>query len=281
MLSEILKRRLIPFLIILTTIVAIIAGVDAFVLEKGEGKTNMISDAVGIVVAPVQGAVTWVFDNMAAVGNYFGDIARLKAENRELKKTVLTLERENLQMETYKQENDRLRGLLDLKAWNRDYETVGAEIIARDSTVWFKIDKGSMHGISKNDVVMENSGLVGYVSEVGTTWAIVTTILSPGADVSCILPRTGEIVMIEGGTANAMKELCKMTYISSDSTIVVGEAVETSGEGGIYPKGIFVGRIESVSEEQNGLSKEAYIRPMADFGSLREVLVIKLDKSEG
>ncbi len=280
MLSEIIKRRLIPFLVVLTIVVAALAGVDALWLKKGDGKTNMVSDALGIVVSPVQGAVSWVIGNIASVGNYFGDISKLKKENIQLKKNVLELERETLEMETYKQENDRLRGLLDLKAWNRDYDTVGAEIIAREAGAWsgmFKIDKGTMHGISKNDVVMENSGLVGYISEVGTTWATVTTILSPGTSVSCILPRTGEIVMVEGGMANGMKQLCKMTYISSDSTISVGEAVETSGEGGIYPKGIFVGRIESVSEEKNGLSKEALIRPMAEFKSLREVLVIKVE----
>lgn len=282
MLGEIIKKRLITFLIIFTVIVAAIAGADALWFSRGNGKTNMISDAFGIVISPIQGSLSWVFGNMAAVGNYFGNTARLKAENTELKKNVLALERETLKMEDLERENDRLRGLLDLKTWNRGYDTVGAEIIARDiSDVSgiVKIDKGSMHGISKNDVVMENSGLVGYVSELGTTWATVTTILSPGTNVSCTLPRTGEIVMVEGTAAGSKQSFCKMTYISSDSSISVGEAVETSGEGGIYPKGIFVGRIESVSEEKNGISKEAVIRPTAGFGSLREVMVIRTGNS--
>ncbi len=278
MLNEILKRRLVPFLIILTLVVAAIAGISVFINTEDTGKTNMITDAVSIVVSPVQGAISWVCGNIAAVGNYFGDIAGLKKENKELKKMVLELERDNVQAETLKHENDRLRSLLDLKAWNRDYETIAADVVAREYTNWagvLKINKGSLHGVSKNDVVMESSGLVGYISEVGTTWSKITTILSVDTDVSCLLPRTGEIVMIEGGTSVGINGLCKMTFISSDSTIAVGEAVETSGEGGIYPKGIFVGRIESVSEEQNGLSKEAFIRPTADFKNLKEVLVIK------
>ncbi len=281
MLVEILKKRFVPFLIILTIVVTVIAGAGALLPESKSGKTNMFTDAVGIIISPVQGAVTWVFGNIAAVGNYFGDIARLKSENLELKKNVLRLERETLGMDSLRRENDRLRGLLDLKIINRDYTTVGAEIIAREDAARsgiFKIDKGSIDGISKNDVVIENSGLVGYVSEVGTTWASVTSILAAGTNVSCTLPRTGEIVMIEGGQLNGKNGLCKMTYISSDSTISVGEAVETSGEGGIYPKGIFVGRIESVSDEKGGISKEALIRPTAAFDSLREVLVIQLDK---
>lgn len=280
MLIGTLKKKFIPFIIVVAIAVGAFAAVKNIFFKESEGKVNFVSDAVGIVVSPVQGAFSWVFDNISHIGVYFSDLDRLEKENLQLKKDVLQLRADLSEKEKYEQENERLRGLLDLKSSKKDYDTVGASVIGRDvnfDTGIIKIDKGTIDGISKNDVVLDSGGLVGYVSDIGTTWANVTTILAPETNVSCILPRTGEIIMLGAEMSGSRKNLCKLSYIASDSTISVGEAVETSGEGGIYPEGLFVGRIEEISDEKNGISKEAILKPTADFSCLREVLVMKLE----
>lgn len=274
-----LKKKFIPFVLIAAIAIGTIAAVNHIFFKDSDGKVNFISDAVGIVISPVQGAFSWVFDNITHIGVYFSNLDRLEKENVQLKKDVLQLQADLSEKEKYEQENERLRGLLDLKTANKNFDTVGASVIGREanfSTGIIRIDKGTIDGISKNDVVTDSGGLVGYISEIGTTWADVTTILAPETSVSCILPRTGEIIMLGADISGSRKKLCKLSYISPNSTISVGEAVETSGEGGIYPEGLFVGRIEDISDEKNGIAKEAVLKPMADFSSLREVLVIKL-----
>ncbi len=279
MIIGILKKKFIPFILVVSIAIGAVAAAKHIFFKDGNGKVNFISDAVGIIISPVQGAFSWVFDNIAHIGVYFSNVDRLEKENTELKKNVLRLQADLSEKEKFEQENERLRGLLDLKTANKNYDTVGASVIGREadfSTGIIKIDKGTIDGISKNDVVTDSAGLVGYISEIGTTWAEVTTILAPETSVSCILPRTGEIIMLGADISGSKKKLCKLSYISSDSTISTGEAVETSGEGGIYPEGLFVGRVETISDEKNGIAKEATLKPTADFMSLREVLVIKL-----
>ncbi len=274
---DLIKRKFITFLILLTIIVLAVSLAISSVFGNN-GKAGFFSNTLSVVVSPLQGSLSWVTGNISDIFSFFGQITTSFNENRELKKQVLTLERDIENMQEYKDENTRLRSLLDLQTQLSDYQTISAEVIARDISGHsgiIKINKGSSHGITQNDVIMSSSGLVGYVSELGTTWACVTTITSSASNVSCILPRIGEIALLSGGYSEYESGICSMDFISSQSTIVVGDSVETSGEGGIYPKGLFVGRVESITDDLNGVSKQANIRTAADIRTLREVLVIK------
>ena len=274
---DLIKRKFITFLIFLTIIVVAISLIVSSFFSNKE-KSGFLSDAFAIVVSPVQGSLSWVTGNISDIFSFFGQITTSYNENKELKKQEVNLQRDLENIQEYKDENTRLRSLLDLKTQLSDYNTISAEVIARDISAHsgiIKINKGSLHGIDKNDVIMSSSGLVGYVSELGTTWACVTTITSSASNVSCILPRIGEIAMLSGGYSEYENGICSMDFIAAQSSITVGDSVETSGEGGIYPKGLFVGRVESITDDQNGVSKQAYIKTAADIRTLREVLVIK------
>ena len=277
-----LKRKFFTVFISIVIIICILAGVDSLFLSKTQ-KQNFITDAIGIVVSPVQGAFSWMAKSIGKIPSFFTSPAKLREENRYLKQQIVNKDREIEILESYKTENERLRGMLDLKQWNREYEIVGAEVIARNADGWqnsIKIDKGTINGIKRGDVVVSNTGLVGYIDDIGTTWANVATILSPASSVSCIISRTGEIVMLDGGELKEGKVSCKLSYLPSESVVSEGEAVETSGDGGIYPKGILVGRVSSLYEEEDGISKSAEITPVADFKHLSEVLVMKIDREQ-
>lgn len=282
MLLNTLKRKFVTALVCAIVFILVLAGIDSLFLSKLE-KQNFVTDAIGIVVSPVQGAFSWMTKSIGKIPEFFTTSAKLRAENEYLKQQLVNKNREIEILENYKTENERLRGMLDLKQWNREYEIVGAEVIARQTDGWqnsIKLNKGTINGIKKGDVAVSQTGLVGYISDIGTTWATVTTIVSPQSSVSCVIPRTGEIVMLDGGELKNGKVACKLSYLPSESVVSEGEAVETSGDGGIYPKGILVGRVSSLYEEEDGISKSAEITPVADFKHLSEVLVMKIDREQ-
>ena len=265
-----IKQHYITVLIVAVIVLAVLAAAFA---GKKEGKTNFVADAAGIVLTPLQGSFHWVFDNISGIFQYIGDIRTNAQDNEALTHRVQELESEDLRME-----NDRLRSLLDLKERQREYDTVGAEIIAKEPGNWFTnftIDKGTMDGLSQSDPVINTSGLVGYIYDIGTTWAKVSTIVAPTSSTGAVLPRTGEEVVVDGIQDQKSSILCKMSYVPKDSNIMVGDTIETSGLGGMYPKGLYIGRVKEIQNSQDGLTRDVLVEPAVDFKRLREVLVIR------
>ncbi len=277
MINELLKKRFFTVLIIVLVVVLVISGVGK--LLPGESKrANILADAVGIVISPFQGSFSWAMGNLKDACGFFADNKKISQENKKLKDKITVLEAKLGKVDEYREENTRLKGMLELSKQNAQYDPVCAEVIGREAENWsgiIKLNKGTLSGISKNDIVVETAGLVGYVSEVGTNWCTVTTVVSPDSGISCIVPRTGEIVMLEGSVNGSADGKYTLSYIAEESTIAQGEAIETSGEGGIYPKGFLIGRVENIRTGSDGVSKEADGKAAVDFKKLREVLVLK------
>lgn len=270
-----IKQHYITVLIVAVIVLAVLAAAFA---GKKEGKTNFVADAAGIVLTPLQGSFHWVFDNISGIFQYIGDIRTNAQDNEALTHRVQELESELVEFEDLRMENDRLRSLLDLKERQREYDTVGAEIIAKEPGNWFTnftIDKGTMDGLSQSDPVINTSGLVGYIYDIGTTWAKVSTIVAPTSSTGAVLPRTGEEVVVDGIQDQKSSILCKMSYVPKDSNIMVGDTIETSGLGGMYPKGLYIGRVKEIQNSQDGLTRDVLVEPAVDFKRLREVLVIR------
>lgn len=278
MINELLKKKFFTVLVIVLVIVLIITGIGK--LLPGESKrANIFADAVGIVISPIQGSFSWAMGNLRDAGGYFINNKKISEENEKLNEKITLLEAKLDKVDEYREENTRLKGMLELRRQNAEYDPICAEVIGREAENWsgiIKLNKGTLSGISKNDIVVETAGLVGYVSEVGTNWCAVTTVVSPDSGISCIVPRTGEIVMLEGSISGSADGKYTLSYIPEESTITQGEAIETSGEGGIYPKGFLVGRVENIHNGSDGVSKEADGKAAVDFKKLREVLVLKM-----
>lgn len=210
--------------------------------------------------------------------DYFGDIKALKAENEALLSKVAELENENRALESLKAENERLLSLLDLKTSMTQFEMVGCRVIAKDAGNWFHsftIDKGSLSGIAENQVVITSRGVVGRIVEVGTNWAKVVSIIDNTSSVGCIVARTGDIAVIDGDLELQKDGYCKMSYLSKGTDITVGDLIETSGLGGIYPKGLLIGKVREIRPDTLSMSEYAVVEPAVDFEKISEVMVIK------
>ena len=119
--------------------------------------------------------------------------------------------------------------------------------------------------------VIADKGLVGHVISTTENTAKVQTIISTSNTVSATLGISRDNVLCRGTLNN--NEL-KATYISTSATIAEGENVETSGMGGIYPKGIHIGTVKQIVNTKNITDRTALITPAVDFNKVETVLVI-------
>jgi len=229
------------------------------------------------VVTPLESGVTRVLNSIGdAVGSVF-TIGSIKEENKNLKQRVSTLESENLLLKEYEYQNLRLRELLIFKdTVSRSYETVYASVVAlnpsnTDKTV--TINRGENDGVRKNMAVVTSLGLVGHVINVSGNSAEVMLIVDKNSAVGGLVQVTRTPGIIEGEGNNS--GYLKMTHISKEAPVREKQVVVSSGLGGVFPKGLPVGRTTKIEIESNGLEKYAVIRPFVDFNRLEEVMVIK------
>lgn len=265
------------FFIILAIITVVILILMAVSTVQGE-KANFAKDAALTIVSPIEGVFSSIGE---ATDNFFGRFrsnASYRTENEALKAEIQKLEEETRDFYEVRNENARLLGLLSLKENHPEYNMVGARVVAKDPGTFysvFKIDKGTNAGIHKNDVVLTDKGLVGYIYEVGTNWSTVLSIIDTKSTLGAIIERTGDTAMIEGGITLMNEGKCHLFYLSKDAEVAEGDFLETSGLGGIYPEGLYIGKIKSLSVDAQGLYYEATVEPAVDFSRISEVMVIR------
>jgi len=236
------------------------------------------------IVAPLQGWVTAAGNGMANTLRSVFSLGRAD-EIETLKERVGELEAEINRLREVERENDRLRGLLAYRIEEGD--TAGhmlpARVIGRDPSNWFamiRIDRGAEDGVRRDMPVVLPAGLVGRAYVVGRHTTDVLLITDPRSGVGGLVQETRTPGVVKGvfqGTS-----ALRMSYLAKDADIEKGQMVVTSGLGGLFPKGIPIGRIAAVEREPSGLTKTADLVPAVDFEHLEEVLVItRLPEARG
>ena len=238
---------------------------------------TLLESAIGVVVTPFQdlttGISSWVDETITASRNK----ADLKEENTELKNQIADLLEENRRLAMYEGENAKLSALLKIAQRYPDYESVGANVIAKDPGVWydgFTIDKGTTSDISANMVLIAPEGLVGKVLESGATFSKAQSILDSRSSVPAMSMRTGDLGVVKGNYTLSADGLCIMEYIDAQAEIMVGDEIVTSHLSDIYPAGLAIGKVLELETDTNGLTKYAVIEPYVDLKHLDTILVI-------
>lgn len=238
---------------------------------------NPVSAAVRTVFSPFQNGAAYIAAKADRVVSFIWEADSYREQNEELARQVNELTMENKSAQTYREESERLQKLLELKNSISDFSTVAAEVIAYSTNNWydtFEINKGAAAGISAGNSVITPDGIVGRVIASGENWATVSSVINTGSATGIRVSRTGDIGVVEGDGELCMRGLCKVSFIDSGANLIVGDLLETSGSGGIYPEGYVVGRVTEVEADNTGKLKKAYVEPIVDFTRLREVLVI-------
>lgn len=239
---------------------------------------TLFEDVVGVVVSPIQKIFFSIGKNAQNFIQFITEIKTLKQQNERYLREIDELKEENRKLQALKDENERLREMLGLKDRFDKFEIIGAQIIAKEPGNWFNvftIDKGTADGLQKNSAVITSKGLVGHIYEIGINRAKVISVIDSNSAVSGLIVRTRDIAVVKGDLTLQKDGLCKMSYISKDADIIPGDLIETSGLGGIYPKGLLIGKIKATKKEPYEISKYAIVEPVVDFKRLEEVFVIK------
>lgn len=235
-----------------------------------------VENGLGVLVMPIQNGLTYLKNWLSGNNSFFTNINNLQEENEKLKQKNSELEQSLRELEIIKSENNTLKEYVNLKDKYAEYETIPAYIINKDISNYSEtmiINVGSKDGIEVNMPVISDQGLVGYILSVTETTSKVQTIIDTASTTSCVIT-TSRDMMVARGTLSENSSL-KATFIPTEATILEGDKVETSGLGGIYPKGIHIGTIKQVVNTKNITDRYAIIETAVDFSKLETVLVIK------
>ena len=237
------------------------------------------------LAATVMTPFDYVFSGLAKVLRHGGDFTRdvatvfqenqaLRTENQELRQVVFQLTEKAA-------ENERLQAMLDFRGKSVTFQMKAATVIGRDPGTFsysIMINRGTQDGLRVNMPVVSTQGLVGHVMETFGGTAKVRLLLDSGSSASAMIqrPQSRAVGVVEGNPAQLAS--LRMKNLTRDGDVIKGDKIMTSGLGGIYPKGLLIGEVMDVLDDDGGLMKHALIRPAVDFTRLEEVFVITAER---
>lgn len=243
------------------------------------GSANPLANVVQAVTSPIRGGISAVLDWADGVSTYVFRYGEMQQELEDLRLQVSQLEEQVRQGEEDSRENEQLRDLLKLQQQRQDFVFENAKVTARSNSNWestLTLSKGSAAGIAAGNCVITETGvLVGVVSEVGTNWCTVSTVINTDIEMGGIVTRTYSAGVLEGDFSLMSQGKLKLNYLPEGAQLVSGDEVLTSGKGDVYPSGLVVGQVEGVFTDPSGMTRYAVVIPDVDLSSLIEVFVIK------
>ena len=177
-------------------------------------------------------------------------------------------------------EIQELKDVLDLNRTLTEYTPINATILSRNKSYWFNqimIDKGFKDGIKKDMAVITKNGLVGKISRVYRSSSEIKLITSDDVNYKvsvAIQTSDGDTYAILNGYDSATG-CVKVTGVDKMSSVKKGDTIITSGLGGMFPGGIYVGVVEDIQSDKYDLSKTLYIRTSQDFNNIHYVTILK------
>jgi rod shape-determining protein MreC len=245
---------------------------------QSRGRSSGAGDLVAIVTTPVQTVLARI--NRAAFGLWatYLDWKNVRAENRRLRDENQRLRIDALQIGETLDENRRLRRLLVLRD-RLPLDTVPGEIIAREWGGWVRsltVNRGRNDNIVRLTAVISADGLIGRVVDVRPGAAIVQVLTDPASTVGAHVVRTRTTGIVEGEARGTLR----FKYMARDgSGIRVGDLIVTSGQGGVFPRGVPIGRVTAIDDRGSALFHYAALAPAVDFSRIDEVLLVTGDTS--
>lgn len=263
-------------LLALVIVVALAAGIAAAI---GDGKASSVEDTAGAVRSPFQKVAQALVSRVEGFyGNLFG-YEMLLQENENLRAQIADLEQQVRDNEQAKEENIKLRELLNLSQKHTDFVYESAKVVAWNASNWastFTISKGSDSGLEIGDAVITEYGvLVGTVAELGTNWAIVDTVVDIGTSIGVLVGAEETSAMLLGDYTLMGSQYMKISFVAESGQVITGDIVVTSGAGGAYPQGLILGTVSSVHTEAAGQFEYAVVEPFTDLNALTQIFVIK------
>jgi rod shape-determining protein MreC len=274
-----LQARLVALVLVLVSL----ALITVYFRESSEGPLHG-AQRIGLSVAmPFEIAGERISRPFRDAWGYMADLFSAKSENEKLKDEVETLRQRVIQDQTAARENERLRdilGYIDGPTFPSGYDGVTTRVIGRPPSPYNQevlVAAGSSSGIRTNDPVVTEDGLVGLVTDVTTNGAQVTLLTDQSSAVSAVVLEGGAAGIVRHGPSDTSGLI--LDRVGKDELVTEGNLVITAGwRSGklesLYPRGIPIGTVKSVGQQDVDLYKRIQISPLVDFDSLGEVVVL-------
>ena len=261
---------------IISLAVALLASIVPGVLcAMGQG--SYIRSAIVTIASPFGWAFTKAGEGISGFSLYFRTLEELRDENAALRAELDEIKNLVYNAELIKEENDFYSDYLGIKEEHMDVLFEDATVVGREATNYrsvLTLSKGTLHGIEVNMPVITEKGLIGRITEVGSTWSKAEIMTESSSAVGAYIERTGVLGIVEGTYELRTDGLCQMVYIEADSDIRKGDKVISSGIGEVYPRGILIGKVTEVYEDERTRTLVALVEPAADLESISKVMII-------
>jgi rod shape-determining protein MreC len=265
-----------------TPVVALAAGLVAFavvamVVDRRSGMSpdrelSGWSGAVLDIAAPVQRMMSLPLEFVQDTWRNYVSILDVGERNAELNSRLAMLEEENLQLREALVASGRLERIAEIRA---DFEVpmLSSQLVGVDPSPWFRsvlVDRGQSHGVRSGMPVISELGLVGLVTATSTRAGKAMLVLDRQSAVDGIVQRSRSRGIVRGRGTDELD----FEFVVRGSNVRIGDIVISSGLGGVYPKGIRIGKVTSVSDPGSELLQTAKLVPAVDFGRLEQVFVM-------
>ena len=253
----------------------IIMAVDA---RDADGRQKILRVWTQTFTSPLQNTSSKV---TGATSGFFQQIWNFRStarENEQLRERLTQVETELHTAQQAVAENERLKSLLSLNEQS-DIKKVPARVIARDPSVWFNtitINRGTSSGIAVNMPVVTAGGIVGRIITVSPWASQVMLITDEKAGAGAVVGQLGQSGALGSirGRADLGVALIEMRYVSGLEKVENGDYVMTTGQDGIYPPGLNIGRVVDVKSGTATTAHQILIQPGAQLDHLEEVAVL-------
>jgi rod shape-determining protein MreC len=272
------KRRIVVGSLVLLSLVLITVSFRSSKLDPVQG-------AAATALRPFEVAAERISRPFRDAVGWTRGVFHAKSENKKLNRQVEELRRQVIQNESALQDNVHLRRLLkyrDGPQFPRDYRAVAARVLTNPTSRFDQkvtISAGTSDGIAAQDVVVTGEGLVGQVTKVFSHVAQVTLVTDEDNAVrSADVTNPAAVGILRHGSGGA--DSLVLDRVTKDKYVARSDVIITAGSPGrdelpsLYPRGIEIGYVTSVGQNDTDLYKQIQVQPYVDFSSLQSVLVL-------
>lgn len=272
---DLFKNKLFIFLVIA---LVILGGLAAFTAGNRAAVT-WVEDAINTVAQPIQRFSVRASNSIIVFFERVFKTSDADRENEQLKVRIAQYEIMENELNNLRQENQRLKELLDYADTVEEYERVTAPVIGRSQGIWFNqftVGAGRNQGVEEDMAVINGAGLVGRVTSVSANTCKVTAIIDSTSDVSVIVERTRDYGFVRGLLeAGGGDDTMELYFLPMGNDLAPGDVLVTSGADGVFPRGLSVGSVLEVSRSsEDAEDRDALVSPTVDFLRLEEVVIL-------
>ena len=254
--------------LLLTGVLAVVSGL------VGQDFPSMV---VQSMLTPLRSGANALTNQAEQMYNYMFRYEALQAENEALKAQIAQMQESNRLADSISRENERLRELNKLLKANPDYELVDGYIITRSSTDWtstITVDRGRVHGIEVGMVAIPANGeVVGLVTEAGTNYCTIKTVLDSSLEISATIASSGYSGMVQGAYTSDLAGYLRMNYLPSSAVIRNRDQVVTAGST-VYPRNLILGYVVDAGLDDSSVAKYAIVEPATNIDQLEQVFIL-------